>query len=91
MTKKEIIRTPESRFENLEDYHFKSHYMEVEEGLRLHYLDEGNDYGGIKIFPSANATIGGPTRAHGNIIVNNVEGIRLSSNSEIVVRNYKSA
>ncbi len=36
------IRTPESRFENLEDYNFNSHYMDVEEGLRLHYLDEGN-------------------------------------------------
>lgn len=38
----DIIRTPESRFNNLPDYHFSSHYMEVEMGLRLHYLDEGN-------------------------------------------------
>ena len=38
---KEIIRTPESRFENLEGYHFQSHYIEVEEGLRMHYIDEG--------------------------------------------------
>lgn len=36
------IRTPESRFNNLPDYPFKANYMEVEEGLRLHYLDEGN-------------------------------------------------
>lgn len=39
---KEIIRTPENRFENLEDYDFQSNYIDVEEGLRLHYLDEGN-------------------------------------------------
>jgi len=39
---KKIIRTPESRFENLEDYNFSSNYIDVEEGLRLHYLDEGN-------------------------------------------------
>ena len=38
---KEIIRTPEDRFENLEDYDFQSNYTDVEEGLRLHYLDEG--------------------------------------------------
>jgi len=36
------IRTPENRFENLEGYDFSSNYMNVEEGLRLHYLDEGN-------------------------------------------------
>jgi haloalkane dehalogenase len=40
---KEIIRTPENRFENLEDYHFQSNYIDVEDGLRLHYLDEGNE------------------------------------------------
>jgi len=39
---KKIVRTPESRFENLSGYNFSSNYMEVEEGLRLHYLDEGN-------------------------------------------------
>ncbi len=38
---KQIIRTPEDRFENLEDYDFQSNYMDVEEGLRLHYLNEG--------------------------------------------------
>ena len=40
---RKIIRTPENRFENLEDYDFQSKYMDVEEGLRLHYLDEGNE------------------------------------------------
>tara|TARA_R110000868_G_C10909316_1_gene764855 strand:- start:198 stop:1103 length:906 start_codon:yes stop_codon:yes gene_type:complete len=39
---KEVIRTPENRFENLESYNFSSNYIDVEEGLRLHYLDEGN-------------------------------------------------
>lgn len=37
-----IIRTPENRFENLDAYDFQSKYIDVEEGLRMHYLDEGN-------------------------------------------------
>lgn len=40
---KDIIRTPENRFENLEDYNFQSNYLNVEDGLRLHYLDEGDN------------------------------------------------
>ncbi|NAS11966.1 alpha/beta fold hydrolase [Poritiphilus flavus] len=40
---KEIIRTPENRFKNLEDYNFQSNYLNVEDGLRLHYLDEGDN------------------------------------------------
>jgi haloalkane dehalogenase len=40
---KNILRTPENRFENLQDYHFQSNYIDVEDGLRLHYLDEGNE------------------------------------------------
>jgi haloalkane dehalogenase len=40
MTK--IIKTPESRFKNLPDYNFTSNYLQIEEGLNLHYLDEGN-------------------------------------------------
>jgi len=39
---KKIIRTPESRFKDLPEYNFESRYLEVETGLRLHYLDEGN-------------------------------------------------
>ncbi len=38
---KEIIRTPENRFENLEDYDFQSNYIDIDEGLRLHYVEEG--------------------------------------------------
>ena len=40
---KQTVRTPENRFENLEDYDFQSKYINVEDGLRLHYLDEGNE------------------------------------------------
>ncbi|MCB9008036.1 MAG: haloalkane dehalogenase [Ardenticatenaceae bacterium] len=36
----EIIRTPDSRFENLPDYPFAPNYVEVN-SLRLHYVDEG--------------------------------------------------
>ena len=39
---KKIIRTPEERFKELPGYSFSSNYLEVEEGLRLHFLDEGN-------------------------------------------------
>lgn len=35
------LRTPEERFENLEGYPFAPHYLEVGEGLRMHYVDEG--------------------------------------------------
>ena len=35
-----ILRTPEDRFENLPDYPFDPHYVEIN-GLRVHYLDQG--------------------------------------------------
>lgn len=36
-----ILRTPDDRFLNLPDYDFAPHYVELGEGLRLHYVDEG--------------------------------------------------
>ena len=36
----DVIRTPDGRFDNLPDFPFAPHYVEVN-GLRLHYLDEG--------------------------------------------------
>ena len=36
------VRTPDHRFENLPDYNFSPNYMEVDDGLRLHYVDEGD-------------------------------------------------
>lgn len=41
MTK--IIRTPDTRFNQLPGYNFESNYTEVEKGLRMHYLDEGEN------------------------------------------------
>jgi haloalkane dehalogenase len=35
------LRTPDERFANLPDYPFEPHYLDVAEGLRMHYLDEG--------------------------------------------------
>lgn len=35
-----ILRTPPERFEDLPDYPFAPHFVEVD-GLRMHYLDEG--------------------------------------------------
>lgn len=34
------LRTPDSCFENLPDYDFAPHYVEVD-GMRMHYVDEG--------------------------------------------------
>jgi haloalkane dehalogenase len=42
MTMTKILTTPQSRFENLPDYPFKPNYLEVETGLKMHYLDEGD-------------------------------------------------
>ena len=36
------LRTPDERFENLPDYDFSPNYLDVADGLRLHYLDEGD-------------------------------------------------
>jgi haloalkane dehalogenase len=36
----EILRTPDGRFNNLPDFDFAPHYLEVA-GLRVHYVDEG--------------------------------------------------
>ena len=35
-----VLRTPEERFANLEDYPYEPNYMIID-GLRIHYLDEG--------------------------------------------------
>ena len=35
-----VLRTPDARFVDLEDYPFDAHYMEID-GMRVHYLDEG--------------------------------------------------
>lgn len=36
----EYLRTPEERFDNLPDYNFQANYIDFQ-GLRMHYLDEG--------------------------------------------------
>ena len=39
-----VFRTPDERFENLKDYSFASHYLEVDSQLgklRMHYVDVG--------------------------------------------------
>ena len=35
-----VLRTPDERFENLPDFPFEPHYVDVDE-VRIHYLDEG--------------------------------------------------
>ncbi len=41
MSEKKILRTPDSRFEDLSGYPFTPNYIEIE-GLRVHYVDEGS-------------------------------------------------
>jgi haloalkane dehalogenase len=36
----EALRTPDDRFDDLVDYDFEPHYLDVD-GVRIHYLDEG--------------------------------------------------
>lgn len=38
----EILRTPDSCFADLPDYPFAPNYVEVGDGLRMHYVDEGD-------------------------------------------------
>jgi haloalkane dehalogenase len=46
-----ILRTPKERFDNLTNYSFASHYVDVDPGdsapLYMHYLDEGPDNGRV--------------------------------------------
>lgn len=35
------LRTPDERFQHLPDYPFAPHYLDVGDGLRMHYVDEG--------------------------------------------------
>lgn len=35
-----FLRTPDERFQNLSDYEFKPHYVDIDE-MRMHYVDEG--------------------------------------------------
>jgi haloalkane dehalogenase len=37
----DILRTPEARFRNLPDYDFAANFIEIEPGLRMHYVDAG--------------------------------------------------
>lgn len=42
-----IFTTPEERFENLPGYPFAANYKTVDDGLRMHYLDEGPHSGSV--------------------------------------------
>jgi haloalkane dehalogenase len=37
----DALRTPDDCFENLEGYPFEPKYVEISDGLRMHYVDEG--------------------------------------------------
>src|SRR2546425_12886990 len=35
------LRTPDERFDGLPGYPFEPHYVEIGDGIRMHYVDEG--------------------------------------------------
>jgi haloalkane dehalogenase len=37
----DVLRTPDHRFESLPEFGFEPHYVEIADGLRVHYVDEG--------------------------------------------------
>jgi len=37
-----VLKTPEERFESLEDYQFKTNFIKISEQLSMHYVDEGS-------------------------------------------------
>lgn len=45
----QVIRTPEERFKNLQGYDFKPNYIEVEPGIRMHYVEEGTSKGPVAL------------------------------------------
>jgi haloalkane dehalogenase len=42
-----ILQTPTERFQNLEGYPFKPNYVSVAEGVKMHFVDEGNPSGEV--------------------------------------------
>ena len=42
-----ILYTPLERFKNLADYPFKENYCDLSDGLKMHYLDEGDPEGEV--------------------------------------------
>ena len=43
---REFVRTPDVQFQDLPDFPYQPHYVEVD-GLRMHYIDEGPEDGEI--------------------------------------------
>ena len=37
-----VIKTPEERFKDLPNYNFASNYIEIDNDLEMHYIDEGD-------------------------------------------------
>ncbi|NND33719.1 MAG: haloalkane dehalogenase [Saprospiraceae bacterium] len=37
----DYINTPEERFQELDDYPFDANYLTIQDGMRVHYIDEG--------------------------------------------------
>ncbi len=53
-----ILRTPDERFQNLSDYEFEPHYVDIDE-MRMHFVDEGPPMRRLYCFCTENRA--GPT------------------------------
>ena len=73
----EILRTPDERFENLQDYDFTPHYTTIKDkdgtDIRIHHVDEGNPEGKPILMMHGNPTrylhrmVAGSNRPPGNL------------------------
>lgn len=43
----DVLRTPDERFVDLSGYDFDPHYVEIADGIRVHYVDEGPSDGPV--------------------------------------------
>ena len=54
----DVLRTPDERFDGLEGWPYRPHYVEVGDGLRMHYVDEGPSAGPIVLLAHGEPTWG---------------------------------
>src|SRR5688500_16701412 len=51
-----VLRTPDDRFEGLDDWPYEPRYVDVGDGLRMHYVDEGPQSGPVVLLAHGEPT-----------------------------------